>query len=266
VSAKPEPRTASGSGPVEDPERLAYVLRLADTALVNGQRLAEWCGHAPSPEEDLALANIGLDFIGRARLMYQYAGRLEGAGRGEDDFAMLRTEAEYRNFLIVELPNRDFGFTIARQYLVDEFECLFFERLLDSNDDDLVGAAEKSIKEARYHLRHSAEWMRMLGDGTDESHARIAAALVDAWRYTDDLFAADHLDAVAVEAGYGVDVAALKPAWEQRVAATLADATLTVPEDVPQITGGRAGLHTEHMGYLLAELQIMQRTYPNLSW
>lgn len=261
-----------GGGPaalqpaIPDDDRLAYVLRLGDTALVNGQRLAEWCGHAPSPEEDLALANIGLDFIGRARLLYQYAGRLEDAGRGEDVFAMLRTESEYRNFLIVELPNRDFGFTMARQYLLDEFECLFFERLLEANDDDLVGCAEKSIKEVRYHLRHSAEWMRMLGDGTEESHERIATALVDAWRYTDDLFDADALDASAVEAGYGVDVATLQEPWLARVTETLAEATLSVPEGVPQVTGGRAGRHTEHMGYLLADLQIMQRTYPNLSW
>ena len=250
---------------MQDPV-LHYVLRLADTALINGQRLGEWCGYAPSLEEDLALANIGLDFLGRARILYQLACSLDSESRDEDYYAMCRAEREYQNLLIVEQPNKDFADTIIRQYLLAEFECLFFTALSTSTHKELAGLAQKTVKECRYHQRHAAEWVKKLGDGTDESNRRIRHALAEAWRFTDEFFDADDLDRSMATDGVGIDLGVLAAPWREAVEALLAEATLDIPDGVAQVSGSRRGVHTEHMGYLLADLQYMQRAYPNLNW
>lgn len=248
------------------PEHVEYVLRLGDNALILGQRLSEWCGHSPFVEEDVAMANTALDHIGRARMLLTHAGELEGRGRSEDDLAFLRTEREYRNFLLCELPIGDFAFSIVRQTLMDAYHLHLYERLQASTDATLAAIAAKVVKESRYHLRHSSEWMIRLGDGTDESKARTQRALDGQWRYTSELFATDDVDACAADAGIGADPAELAAAWRDEVERLVATATLSVPEDTPLAASGRAGLHTEHMGFLLAEMQSVPRTYPGLQW
>jgi ring-1,2-phenylacetyl-CoA epoxidase subunit PaaC len=243
-----------------------YALRLADDALLLGHRLSEWCGRAPTLEEDMALANIGLDLIGQARSLYAYAGEVEGAGRDEDRLAYLREDREYRNLLLVELPNGDFAQTIVRQLLYSAFMVPFWERLEGSKDQTLAAIAAKSVKEARYHLRHAAEWVIRLGDGTDESRDRTVAALDELWPWTGELFEQDAAERALVEAGVAVDRAALKPAWDAAVDRVLAEATLTRPADGWMQTGGRRGVHTEHLGYILAELQHLQRSHPGAVW
>jgi ring-1,2-phenylacetyl-CoA epoxidase subunit PaaC len=243
-----------------------YALRLADDALLLGHRLSEWCGRAPTLEEDMALANIGLDLIGQARSLYAYAGEVEGAGRGEDRLAYLREEREYRNLLLVEQPNGDFAQTIVRQLLYAAFMVPFWERLQGSKDETLAAVAAKSVKEARYHLRHAAEWVIRLGDGTDESRDRTVAALDELWPWTGELFEQDAAERALVEAGVAVDRAALKPAWDATVDRVLAEATLARPQDGWMQTGGRRGVHTEHLGYILAELQHLQRSHPGAVW
>jgi ring-1,2-phenylacetyl-CoA epoxidase subunit PaaC len=243
-----------------------YALRLADDALLLGHRLSEWCGRAPTLEEDLALANIGLDLIGQARQLYAYAGEVEDQGRDEDRLAYLRQEREYRNLLLVELPNGDFAFTIVRQLLHAAFMVPFWERLQASRDQILAAIAARSLKEARYHLRHAAEWVIRLGDGTEESRDRAGAALDELWPWTGELFEQDAAERALVEAGIAVDRAALKPAWDATVDEVLAEATLARPQAGWMQTGGRRGLHTEHLGYLLAELQHLQRSHPGATW
>jgi ring-1,2-phenylacetyl-CoA epoxidase subunit PaaC len=243
-----------------------YTLRLADDALLLGHRLSEWCGRAPTLEEDMALANIGLDLIGQASSLYAYAGEVEGAGRDEDRLAYLREEREYRNLLLVEQPNGDFAQTIARQLLYAAFMVPFWERLQGSKDQTLAAIAAKSVKEARYHLRHAAEWVIRLGDGTDESRDRTVAALDELWPWTGELFEQDAAERALVEAGVAVDRAALKPAWGATVDRVLAEATLARPQDGWMQTGGRRGVHTEHLGYILAELQHLQRSHPGAVW
>jgi ring-1,2-phenylacetyl-CoA epoxidase subunit PaaC len=243
-----------------------YALRLADDALLLGHRLSEWCGRAPTLEEDLALANIGLDLIGQARSLYAYAGEVEGRGRDEDRLAYLRQDREYRNLLLVELPNGDFACTIVRQLLYAAFMVPFWERLQASRDETLAAIAAKSLKEVLYHLRHAAEWVIRLGDGTEESRRRTEAALDELWPWTGELFEQDAAERALVEAGIAVDRAALKPAWDATVDEVLAEATLARPQDGWMQTGGRRGLHTEHLGYLLAELQHLQRSHPGASW
>jgi ring-1,2-phenylacetyl-CoA epoxidase subunit PaaC len=243
-----------------------YALRLADDALLLGHRLGEWCGRAPTLEEDLALANPGLDLIGQARALYTYAGEVEGRGRDEDRLAYLRQDREYRNLLLVELPNGDFACTIVRQLLYAAFMVPFWERLQASRDETLAAIAAKSLKEARYHLRHAAEWVIRLGDGTEESRRRTEAALDELWPWTGELFEQDAAERALVEAGIAVDRAALKPAWDATVDEVLAQATLARPQDGWMQTGGRRGLHTEHLGYLLAELQHLQRSHPGATW
>jgi ring-1,2-phenylacetyl-CoA epoxidase subunit PaaC len=243
-----------------------YALRLADDALLLGHRLSEWCGRAPTLEEDMALANIGLDLIGQARSLYAYAGEVEGAGRDEDRLAYLREDREYRNLLLVELPNGDFAQTIVRQLLYSAFMVPFWERLEGSKDQTLAAIAAKSVKEARYHLRHAAEWVIRLGDGTDESRGRTVAALGELWLWTGELFEQDAAERALVEAGVAVDRAALKPAWDATVDRVLAEATLARPQDGWMQTGGRRGVHTEHLGYILAELQHLQRSHPGAVW
>lgn len=243
-----------------------YVLRLADNALIISHRLQEWCAHAPELEEDIALANIGLDHLGQARALYAHAGEIEGKGRDEDDLAFLREEREYHNVLLAEQPNGDFAQTMVRQFLFDAYNLLFMEALVQSKDEELAAIAAKAVKEVRYHLRHSSRWVVRLGDGTDESHKRASHALDALWMYTGEMFDMDDVDAAMVAAGVGVDKAALKAGWDETVSAVLKEATLPRPEDGWMATGGLIGRHTEHMGYILADLQYMQRAYPGMEW
>ena len=245
---------------------LEYVLRLGDDALVNGQRLSEWCGHGPFLEEDVGVANTALDLIGRARMLLTYAGQLEKRGRTEDDLAYGRDEREFRNVLIVELPIGDFGFTTVRQYLVDAFNYHLYEHLLESRDETLAGIAGRAVKESAYHLRHTREWMLRLGDGTEESHGRVQRALDELWSYTDEMFSADTVTGMVSELGIGPDPSRVRKRWFSEVRETLRRATLTIGDDSFRATGGRQGRHTEHMGYLVAEMQFLQRAYPGLSW
>lgn len=251
---------------VSTDQRFRYVLRLADTSLILGQRLGEWVGHAPAIEEDLGLANVALDLIGQARLLLAYAGELEGRGRSEDDLAFLREEADFLNCALVELPNGDFGRTIVRQFLIDAWQLALYERLVHSTDARLAEIAAKAVKETRYHLRYSEGWLIRLGDGTEESHARVAAALDELWPFTRELIDTDELDTAMAAAGIAPDLAAVRDAWSARVAAALTEATLERPADVPYRWYGKQGRHTEHLGYVLTELQYMQRTYPGARW
>lgn len=245
---------------------LTYVLRLGDDALILGHRLSEWCGKAPTLEEDMALANIGLDHLGQARALYAYAGEVEGKGRGEDDFAYLRHEREYRNLLLLEQPNGDFAVTIVRQLLYAAFMVPCWERLQGSRDATLAAIAAKSLKEARYHLRHAAEWVVRLGDGTPESRERTETALAALWPWTGELFEVDAAEQTLAVAGIAVDRRALKPIWDATVNEILGEATLATPRDGWMHTGGRQGVHTEHLGYILAELQHLARSHPGAVW
>jgi len=243
-----------------------YVLRLADTSLVLGQRLGEWVGHAPALEEDLGLANVSLDLIGQARLLLTYAGEIEGRGRSEDDLAMAREGSDFLSLAMAEQPNGDFGRTIVRQFLVDAFQLEMYEALQRSTDARITEIATKALKETRYHFRYSAGWVVRLGDGTDESHARVQKALDELWRFTMEFFAADALDEEMARAGVGPVLAELAPRWSARVDDVLREATLKRPADVPYSWHGKRGEHTEHLGFLLAEMQYMHRAYPGASW
>jgi len=243
-----------------------YLLRLADDRLVLGHRTSEWSGHGPILEEDIALANIALDLIGEATLLLRLAGAAEGRGRDEDALAYLRDAIEFRNALIVELPKGDFGFTIVRQFLFGVFALLQMEALSSSAHSELAGIAAKAVKETRYHVRHAGQWVVTLGDGTAESHARSQAALDELWRYTGELFAADAVDREAAAAGVGVDPSTLAEPWRAQVDDVLARATLTVPQVGYMQRGGREGRHTEHLGHMLAEMQILARSHPGAKW
>jgi ring-1,2-phenylacetyl-CoA epoxidase subunit PaaC len=245
---------------------LQYVLRLADTSLVLGQRLGEWVGHSPALEEDLGLANISLDLIGQSRLLLSYAGELEGRGRSEDDLAYLRDQSEFVNLALVEQPNGDFGQTIVRQMLVDAFQLELYEALQQSSDRRLAEIAAKALKETRYHFRYSAGWVVRLGDGTDESHARVQASLDNLWRFTRELFAADEVDEAMAQAKVAPPLARLAPRWSARVDEVLQEATLRRPLDVPYKWHGKRGQHSEHLGYLLAEMQSLHRAHPGAVW
>lgn len=251
---------------MSDLARLRYVLRLADTSLVLAQRLGEWVGHAPALEEDLGLANISLDLLGQARLLLTYAGELEGRGRTEDDLAMGREGAEFFNFALAEQPNGDFGRTIVRQLLLDAFQLELYEALRASTDARLAEIAAKAVKETRYHFRYSAGWVVRLGDGTDESHRRVQEALNDLWRFTRELFAADEVDDVMAREGVAPQLATLEPRWSARLEDVFHDATLKRPADRPYTWHGKRGEHTEHLGYLLAEMQSLHRAHPGASW
>lgn len=243
-----------------------YLIRLGDDSLILGHRLSEWCGHGPILEEDIAMTNIALDLVGQATSILKYAGEVEGKGRSEDDIAFLRFEREYKNALLVEQPNEDFGVTMMRQFLFDAFRKPLFEQLTKSSDDQLAAIAEKSLKETKYHLKHSAEWVIRLGDGTEESHDRVQNALNDLWRYSDELFFTDEVDADLEAKGIIFSSEELKADWSETVKNVLNQATLTIPDNGWQHDGGRRGLHSEHLGYILAELQYMQRAYPNMEW
>ncbi len=243
-----------------------YILGIADNSLILGQRLGELCGHGPSLETDIALTNISLDLFGQVRSYYQYAGKLAGDGRSEDDIAMLRQEREYLNVLLVEQPNTDFAYTMARQFLFDVYHFLFLEELQKSKDLTLSAIATKSIKEVSYHQRFSSDWIIRLGDGTEDSHQKTQTAIDDLWRYTDELFHQTEADELMISEGKGVDVIKLKDVYYEKVSEVMEIATLKIPESKYFQKGGKQGIHTEHMGYLLTELQYMQRAYPNMDW
>ncbi|MBF5095252.1 phenylacetate-CoA oxygenase subunit PaaC [Azospirillum sp. INR13] len=243
-----------------------YTLRLGDTSLVLGHRLSEWCGHAPELEEDIALTNVALDLVGHARMLLTYAGELEGKGRDEDRLAYRRDVFDYRNHLLVEQPNRDFGHTIVRQFLHDAWAVELYGRLCASTDKTLAGIAAKAVKEVRYHVRHSGDWLVRLGDGTDASHAKVADALGRLWPYTGEMFERDEAEQALVAAGIVPDPAELKAGWTARVEAVLEEATLDRPADGWMQKGGRRGEHSEHLGYLLAEMQFLPRAYPDATW
>ncbi len=258
------PSTAT-SGVVDNPF-FESLLRLADDRLVLGHRLSEWCGHGPILEEDIALANIALDFIGQASMLLKLAGEVEGKGRTDDMLAYFRDAVEFRNVQLVELPNGDFAATIVRQFLFDAWDVLALEQLAGATTEALAGIAAKALKEAKYHLRHSAEWVRMLGDGTAESHQRSQRALDELWPYAGELFLMDDTDRAAVAAGNGVDVEVLRPRWREIVDQVLTEATLTIPKGAFAPRGGRIGRHTEHLGRMLADMQSLARAHPGAAW
>lgn len=243
-----------------------YALRLGDDSLILGQRLGEWCARSPEMELDIALMNHALDLFGRARGFLTYAGEMEGTGRDEDALAFLRDIEAFTNVLLVEQPNGDFGATIARQFLFDAFDLPFMEALATSADATLSGIAAKAVKETAYHLRFSREWVIRLGDGTAESHERMQRALDETWPYAHELFEMDAVEERLCAAGIAVDRAALRPRFEQTVTATLAEATLALPQTSWRPAGGRHGSHSEPLGLLLAEMQWMQRAYPGCHW
>jgi ring-1,2-phenylacetyl-CoA epoxidase subunit PaaC len=253
-------------GRVEPAALFRYVLRLGDLSLVLGQRLGEWVGHAPALEEDLGLANVALDLIGQARLLLTYAGEVEGMGRDEDDIAFLREHGQYLNPVLVEQPNGDFGQTIVRQVLIDAFQLELFQRMVASTDERLAAIAAKAAKEVRYHLRYSSGWLVRLGDGTPESHARVQSALDALWPYTVELFAEDELDCAMADGGVAPRLADVHAAWRARLDAILAEATLERPLDRAHSWHGKRGQHSEHLGYILAEMQHLQRAYPEARW
>jgi ring-1,2-phenylacetyl-CoA epoxidase subunit PaaC len=248
------------------PAHTDYLLRLGDSALILGQRLSEWCGHGPILEEDLALTNIALDLIGQARLLLSHAGNVEGLGRDEDQLAFLRPESQFRNVTLVELPNGDFGDTTMRNFLFFALQAALWPALEGSTDAELAGIAAKSAKETRYHLAHAADWVVRLGDGTAQSHARVQAALDRLWPYAAEFFVDVPGDEVLADQGVGVPWSTLQPAWEATVVPVLHEATLTIPAASPFRSRGKFGVHSEHMGHLLAEMQYLQRTYPGARW
>jgi ring-1,2-phenylacetyl-CoA epoxidase subunit PaaC len=243
-----------------------YLLRIADTHLILAQRLAEWCGHAPVLEEDIALANMALDLVGQSRALLTRAGELEGRGHDEDQLAFLRDERDYFNATIVELPRGDFAFTVLRNVFIASWAKLLWERLCDSSDSEVAAIAGKAVKEARYHQQHAADWVVRLADGTDESRRRIDAALDQLWRYTAELFDADAVDAHAHASGLGPRRADLREPWLAEISAVFDEAGLTLPEPSGFISTGSRGVHSEHMGFILAEMQHLQRSFPGGVW
>lgn len=272
VEATPPPAAIAGSAPQGPTAGVAanplfeYLCRLGDDRLVLGHRLSQWCGHAPILEEDIALANFALDFIGQASSFLALAGKVEGKGRDEDALAFLRDEFQFRNVQLVELPPGDFAFTMVRQYLFDAYDALLLARLARGSHPDIAGMAAKALKEATYHVRHSAMWVVRLGDGTEESHRRAQDALDELWAFAGELFAGDAVDAAMAEQGIGADVTSLRTPWEVTVRETLARATLVVPDDKRVVSGGRRGRHSEYLGHMLAEMQILPRSHPGATW
>ena len=247
-------------------DEVEYLLRLADDRLVLGHRLSEWCGHAPILEEDIALANIALDLIGHANLLLTLAADKEGKGRDADALAFLRDGIDYRNCLLVELPKGDFAVTIARQFFFSTYSLLLSDALRQAANDDLAGIAAKMHKESRYHVRHSGEWVLRLGGGTDESHERLQAAVNDLWRYTGELFLTDDVEQRLVSQRLAVDASALETPWKSQVMDVLGRAGIATPDVAWMQRGGRLGKHTEHLGHMLAEMQVLQRQHPGASW
>ena len=255
--------------------QVRYVLRLADTCLIHAQRLGEWCGHGPILEEDIALTNLSLDLLGQARALLTHAGALDGQGHDEDRLAFLRDEPAYLNLTLVEQPMRrssahapggDFADTIVRNLLVSTWLRLHWQALLSSTDAELAAIAGKALKESRYHVEHAADWTVRLGDGTAESQGRMQAALHKAWPYVPEMFVDDATDEAAAAAGWGPRRSSLREAWQAEIAAVLATATLSLPADTPYVSTGSRGVHSEHMGFILAEMQYLQRAYPGGRW
>lgn len=243
-----------------------YTLRLADNALILSQRMIELVAAEPELEEELANANFALDFIGQARMFYTCAGELEGKGRGEDDFAFMRDEHEFRNLLLLEQPNGHFGDALVRQFLFESFYVHLLEALTRCSDKGLAEVAARAIKEVKYHCRHSSQWLVRLGDGTGLSHERVQRSLDDAWRYTGEMFAADEIDALVRENYDGPDLGAIQKLWLRDVEKTVSDATLRLPADQRMASGGKQGQHSEHLGFMLAEMQYLQRSFPGETW
>jgi ring-1,2-phenylacetyl-CoA epoxidase subunit PaaC len=237
-----------------------YILHLADTTLILSQRNSEWCGHGPILEQDIAITNISLDLLGQSRNFYQYAATLIG-DTDEDKLAYLRKEREFKNLLLVEKPNGDWGQTILRQFLFSQFQYLLFQQLQNSKDEQLVAIVAKALKEIAYHVRWSSEWVIRLGDGTEESHQRMENAIKEIWPYTGEMFMP-----AEYEKAMNIDFDLLKNEWDEKVKNIFDEASLTIPEKVFMQSGGKTGTHTEHLGYILTELQYMQRAYPNSEW
>ncbi len=269
--------------------QLFYILQLADNALINGHRLSEWCGHGPVLEQDIALTNMALDHLGQARSFYQHAADIfnnmpaaekasiftstslqtkvaAGEMIDEDDLAYLRDGWDFRNTLLVEQPNKDWAYSIIRSFFYDTFNFYLYTQLQNSTDKTLAAIAEKSLKEVTYHLRWSSEWVIRLGDGTEESHNRAQTAVDDRWAYTGEMLKANAIDTAMQAAGIGTDLTAIAAKWQERVAAIFDEATLNIPANKWMHEGGKEGIHSEHLGYVLAELQFMQRAYPNMEW
>lgn len=257
---------AQGTPEMSGESHFRYVLGLADDNLVLAQRLGEWISRAPDLEDDIALANIAIDHLGQARALLSHAGEVEGAGRTEDDLAMHRNEREFSNLLLCELPNGHFGDTMARAICIDAYQVLLWDRLSDSADHVLGGIAQKAVKEAKYHLRHSSTWVVRLGDGTAESHDRMQRSLDRVWRFTGELFAPDPVATEMAEAGIGVDPVMLRGPWRATIDDILARATLTMPTEEMHRVGGRRGFHTDHLGHMLAEMQWLARSMPKAAW
>jgi ring-1,2-phenylacetyl-CoA epoxidase subunit PaaC len=257
---------APGISTADREKFLEFLLRLADDHLILGHRLSEWCGHAPMLEEDLAMPNMALDLIGQARALYAYAAAIEGEGRTEDDFAYLRREREYRNCLLAERPNGDFAHTMLRQLYFAAFMEPMWRAMTTSIDTTLAAIAAKAVKEVAYHIRHAGEWVVRLGDGTEESARRMKAAAEELAPYVGELFEADGVTEAMTEAGIAPAPASLRPEFDRTIGAVFAEAGLEIPAAPWMQSGGRQGRHGEAMGYLLAELQYMQRTYPGATW
>lgn len=243
-----------------------YILRIADDSLILGQRQSELCGHGPILEEDIAQTNIALDLIGQATALYEYAATFTNGEKSSDDIAFLRFDREYSNLLLVEQPNGDFGQTIVRNWIFDTFRVLFFEELTKSKDTQLAAIAEKSLKETRYHWKHSSEWLIRLGDGTEESHTRTQDALNRLWKYSDEVFYMDAIEKELIEQGIAVDLNTIRQKFIDKINYVLLESTLTLPSNEWKQSGGRLGKHTEHLGFILAEMQYMQRAYPGMEW
>ncbi len=243
-----------------------YTLHLADNALIIGHRNSEWCGHGPVLEQDIAISNIALDCIGQARNFYQYAAQLSGNGVTEDSLAYLRDTIDFKNCLLVELPNGDWGQTILRQFFFSAYQYFLYQQLQNSSDEQLAAIAEKALKEVTYHLRWSSEWVIRLGDGTEESKQRMLHAIDELWSFTGELFEAASYELLAVSESYGVDLSAIKNSWDEKIRSVFEEAALPLPENVWMQTGGKEGKHSEHLGFILAEMQFLQRAYPNAEW
>lgn len=248
------------------PGLFEYLLRLGDDSLILGQRLAEWCGHAPALEVDLSLANFGLDLIGQATLFLDSAGKIEGKGRDGDALAFHRDVLAFRNCLMVEQPNGDFAQTMARQFLFSTFQHLHFTALAGSTETAIAEIAAKAVKEIRYHAELSAEWVIRLGDGTEESRQRMIDGLDWHWRFVDELFEMDAIEHDLAATGVGVDRTTLRPAFDATMADVMREATLPLPHYPRGVKGGRVGHHSEHLGHLLAHMQYLPRTYPDARW
>ena len=245
---------------------IKYLLHLADNPLILGQRLGEWCGHGPVLEQDIALTNISLDLIGQARMLYQYIASLPGQNTNEDALAMLRYEHEYFNLLLVEQPNKNFGYTIVRQFLYDAFNLLQYEMLSQHQDTQLNAIAVKTLKEIKYHYRYSSEWVLRLGGGTEQSHQYVQEAINELWRYTGEMFTMAQYETDLLTQSFALNVASIQPEWNERVYAITKQAGIVIPTGEVMMYGGKTGKHTEHIGYILTELQYMQRTYPQMNW